>query len=195
VFTLTSFDIFAPRLPVVFCGINPSPAAAATGHNFGSASNRFWRVLHLAGYTPVQLKAVEDRRVLDYGCGITAAVSRATRRASELGRRELAASNGPLLEKLAHYRPDTVAFLGKAAYSALRGSGELAWGPQPERLGGASVWLLPNTSGPQPELHTGPAGRRICRAPPRQSGRLGALECGAFRRLGPVQRLPRHPPR
>jgi TDG/mug DNA glycosylase family protein len=147
VITLTPFDIFAPRLPVVFCGINPSPAAATTGHNFGSVSNRFWRVLHLAGYTPVQLTAEEDRRVLDYGCGITAAVTRATRRASELGRRELAASNGPLLEKLAHYRPDTIAFLGKAAYAALRGSGAIAWGTQPERLGPASVWILPNTSG------------------------------------------------
>jgi len=144
---LAPFDIFAPRLAVVFCGINPSPAAAATGHNFGSASNRFWRVLHLAGYTPVQLKATEDRRVLDYGCGITAAVIRATRRASELGRQELAASNGPLLEKLAHYQPDTIAFLGKAAYAALRGSSPVTWGEQPERLGAASVWILPNTSG------------------------------------------------
>jgi len=144
---LSAFDVLAPGLPVVFCGINPSPAAAATGHNFGSASNRFWRVLHLAGYTPVQLKAVEDRRVLDYGCGITAAVPRATRRAGELGRRELAAANGPLLAKLAHYQPDTVAFLGKAAYAAFRGSGAVTWGAQRERLGGSAVWILPNTSG------------------------------------------------
>jgi TDG/mug DNA glycosylase family protein len=144
---LAPFDVFAPRLAVVFCGINPSPAAAATGHNFGSASNRFWRVLHMAGYTPVQLKAEEDRRVLDYGCGITAAVTRATRRASELGRSELASANGPLLEKLEHYRPDTIAFLGKAAYAALRGSGPVTWGEQPERLGDGAVWILPNTSG------------------------------------------------
>jgi hypothetical protein len=46
---LASFDVLLPDLPVVFCGINPSVEAAATGHNFGSASNRFWRALHLAG--------------------------------------------------------------------------------------------------------------------------------------------------
>jgi G:T/U-mismatch repair DNA glycosylase len=43
-----SYDILAKDLVVVFCGLNPSIEAAATGHNFGSASNRFWRVLHLA---------------------------------------------------------------------------------------------------------------------------------------------------
>lgn len=37
---LSYFDILAPDLPVVFCG-NRSAQAAASGHIFGSASNRF----------------------------------------------------------------------------------------------------------------------------------------------------------
>jgi len=70
---LSAFDILAPGLPVVFCGINPSTQAAASGHNFGSASNHFWPVPHLAGFTPARIAAQNDRRLLGLGCGITAA--------------------------------------------------------------------------------------------------------------------------
>ncbi len=68
---LSYFDILAPGLPVVFCGINPSAQAAASGHNFGSASNRFWPVL-----PPVRLHAREDlRRRTIAACSPSAAAS------------------------------------------------------------------------------------------------------------------------
>jgi TDG/mug DNA glycosylase family protein len=44
-------DIVAPGLSVVFCGLNPGLSAAASGHHFVGRSNRFWRTLHLAGFT------------------------------------------------------------------------------------------------------------------------------------------------
>ncbi|MBW8729265.1 MAG: G/U mismatch-specific DNA glycosylase [Inquilinus limosus] len=143
---LSTFDILAPDLPVVFCGINPSTQAAASGHNFGSASNRFWPVLHLSGFTPERIPAREDRRLLAFGCGITAAVPRATRSAGELRGREIRESGDGLRAKLEHFRPETVAFLGKAAYEAIAG-GKVGWGPQPARFCGAAVWILPNPSG------------------------------------------------
>ncbi|MGO4126684.1 G/U mismatch-specific DNA glycosylase [Inquilinus sp. YAF38] len=143
---LSYFDILAPGLPVVFCGINPSAQAAASGHNFGSASNRFWPVLHLSGFTPERIAARDDRRLLAFGCGITAAVPRATRSAGELRGRELRDSGDGLRAKLEHFRPETVAFLGKAAYEAIAGD-RVDWGPQPSRLSGAAVWILPNPSG------------------------------------------------
>ena len=43
-------DILDHGLVVVFVGINPSPMTAATGHRFAGPSNRFWRVIHLAGW-------------------------------------------------------------------------------------------------------------------------------------------------
>jgi double-stranded uracil-DNA glycosylase len=43
-------DIIADGLKVLFCGINPGMTAAATGHHFAGRSNRFWRVMHLAGF-------------------------------------------------------------------------------------------------------------------------------------------------
>jgi TDG/mug DNA glycosylase family protein len=143
---LSSFDILAPELPVVFCGINPSLQAAVTGHNFGSASNRFWPVLHLSGFTPERIPAAQDRRLLEFGCGITAAVPRPTRSAGELHHREFRASEEAFRAKLEHFRPQTIAFLGKAAYEAIEGD-KVGWGPQSSRFCGAGVWILPNPSG------------------------------------------------
>ena len=62
-------DILTGDLDVIFCGLNPATTAAAAGHNFSSRSNRFWTVLHLAGFTDVRLQPHEERRLLDYGCG------------------------------------------------------------------------------------------------------------------------------
>jgi TDG/mug DNA glycosylase family protein len=140
-------DILAPGLSVIFCGINPATTAAASGHNFSNHSNRFWPVLHRAGFTPIQLRADQERDLLTYGCGITAAAPRATTSAAELSREELAAAIPALERKVAHYAPGTIAFLGKPAWSVIAASRQIAWGPQAVRFGGASVWVLPNPSG------------------------------------------------
>ena len=44
-------DVIAPELAVLFCGINPGLWSAAVGHHFAHPSNRFWKVLHGAGWT------------------------------------------------------------------------------------------------------------------------------------------------
>lgn len=140
-------DVLASGLDVLFCGINPGMAAAASGHNFVGHSNRFWRAIHLAGFTPYRLAAEEDTSLLVYGCGLTAAVDRPTRGASEVTRLELRSAGGALERKVRVYAPRVLAFLGKAAYSAISGRGDISWGRQPERFGGSIVWVLPNPSG------------------------------------------------
>jgi TDG/mug DNA glycosylase family protein len=140
-------DILAPDLAVIFCGINPGRTAADAGHHFVNRSNRFWRVLHAAGFTPSEIPPHEDRSILDYGYGLTTAVARPTRRAGELSRDELALAVPVLERKLLALRPRTVAFLGKAAYGAISSSADVRWGPQSARFASASVWVLPNPSG------------------------------------------------
>jgi TDG/mug DNA glycosylase family protein len=140
-------DILGQNLNVVFCGINPGVAAAAAGHHFLGRGNRFWPVLHLAGFTPHQLTPEEDAGVLAFGLGLTAAVARATNRADQIDKQEFVEAEAALLEKLALYRPRCIAFLGKAAYSAITGRRDVAWGEQPQTFGGARAWILPNPSG------------------------------------------------
>jgi TDG/mug DNA glycosylase family protein len=140
-------DILAPGLQVVFCGLNPGVDAAAAGHHFLGRGNRFWPVLHLAGFTPHLVAPRDDASVLGFGLGLTAAVGRPTSRADQVGADEFAQAAAGLLHKLACAQPQWIAFLGKAAYAAMTGKRQLAWGEQPERFGGARVWILPNPSG------------------------------------------------
>ena len=140
-------DILAPGLSVIFCGINPATTAALSGHHFSSGTNRFWRVLHRSGFTPEQIVPEEDRSILRYGCGLTAAVARPTPGANDLSRLELKQAGAALEKKIRRYAPRVIAFLGKPAFAAITGNNTVTWGRQPEPFGGAFAWVLPNPSG------------------------------------------------
>jgi len=140
-------DILAERLDVVFCGINPGLSAALAGHHFVQRSNRFWRVIHLAGFTPAEIRPENDRTILQHRCGLTTVAPRPTRSAAELSAQEFREAAAQFEQKIAHYAPRFVAFLGKAAYSALSGRPDIAWGAQPAGFGAAAAWVLPNPSG------------------------------------------------
>lgn len=140
-------DLLANGLKVLFCGINPGMTAAATGHHFAGRGNRFWRVLHLAGFTPTEIPAEEDRTLLRYGCGLTAVVERPTARADQLSPDEFTAAAAAFRQKIARHGPRYVAFLGKAAYRGLSGQQDIPWGLQGTRMEGSAVWVLPNPSG------------------------------------------------
>jgi len=142
-----SSDILTDGLNVVFCGINPAATAAQSGHNFSHPSNRFWSVLHRAGFTDDRLRPEQERRLLTYGCGITAVVSRPTTRASDVTTAEIRTA-APLFEaKIRPYAPKTLAFLGKRAVRVMLSGVDLRWGRQPFRIANTPIWLLPNPSG------------------------------------------------
>jgi double-stranded uracil-DNA glycosylase len=140
-------DILAHDLDVIFCGVNPATTAAAAGHNFSSPSNRFWTVLHLAGFTDVRLQPHEERRLLEYRCGLTAVVDRPTRRALDVPLDEFRKARPGFEAKIRRYAPRSVAFLGKRAFSAMMDQPDVAWGIYPAEFAGATAWLLPNPSG------------------------------------------------
>jgi TDG/mug DNA glycosylase family protein len=139
-------DVIAPRLPVLFCGINPGLRASASGHHFDGRGNRFWRVVHLAGFTPMQIAPENDRLALEFGFGLITAVDRPTAGVDDLSKSEIIACVAALDEKIRLHSPRCIAFLGKAPYAAIS-STKVEWGPQPGTFGGASVWVLPNASG------------------------------------------------
>jgi TDG/mug DNA glycosylase family protein len=140
-------DVIAPRLRVLFCGINPSLYSAATGHHFARPGNRFWKTLHAAGFTPRLLAPAEQRALLAHGLGITNLVARATARASELSAAELVAGRRRLVAKVRRLRPAVVAVLGVEAYRHAFAQPRAVLGPQPERVADAALWVLPNPSG------------------------------------------------
>jgi len=132
---------------VLFCGINPGLYSAATGWHFARPGNRFWPALHLSGFTPRLLAPCEQDQLPALGLGITNLVPRATAQAAELDDAELRAGREHLAALTRSYRPRVVAIAGVTAYRTAFGQKGATTGPQPDRLGGARLWVLPNPSG------------------------------------------------
>ena len=108
-------DVAAPRLRVLFCGINPGLYSAATGYHFARPGNRFWPAVHRAGFTPRQLRPAEQRELLAYRLGITNLVARGTARADELTADEIVEGGAILAAKVRRLRPAWLAVLGVSA--------------------------------------------------------------------------------
>ncbi len=140
-------DVIAPGLRVLFVGINPGLYSGAVGHHFARPGNRFWKALHLAGFTDGILSPFDERRLLDAGLGITNLVNRATATADRLDDDELREGARRLRRKICRYRARVVAFLGISAYRVAFERPDAAIGPQDERICGSRVWVLPNPSG------------------------------------------------
>jgi double-stranded uracil-DNA glycosylase len=132
---------------VLFTGINPGLYSAATGWHFARPGNRFWPALHASGFTPRQLNPSEQAELTRYGLGITNVAPRATAQAAELTPAELREGAVRLRALVAARRPSVVAIAGVTAYRTAFARPKALLGPQPEPLGAARLWILPNPSG------------------------------------------------
>lgn len=134
---------------MLFCGVNPGRWSGAVGHHFAHPGNRFWKVLQAAGFTPELLSPSDGARLVECGAGITNLVERTTARAADVAPGELRQGAARLEGKVRRWRPRVVAVLGLSAYRSAFGRPHAEVGEQPEGLGGAVLWALPNPSGLQ----------------------------------------------
>ena len=133
---------------MVFCGLYLATTAAAAGHNFSSRSNRFWTVLHLAGFTDVRLQPHEERRLLDYWMR-SHCCRRPTNEADDwrvAGRIQEGAA-GLRSQDLALCPPFDRLSRQARAFSAMIDQPDVEWGRHPTRCAGRTAWLLPNPGG------------------------------------------------
>jgi TDG/mug DNA glycosylase family protein len=141
-------DCVKPPVRVLFVGINPGVRSALTGHHFAGFSNRFWNLLFESGLVPERLRAEDDRRLPEWGYGITNLVARPSPGIDTLTRDEYLAGVGVLRRKVRRWQPTVVAFVGVTLYRAIfEVRGPVTLGLQRERLDGARVFVLPNPSG------------------------------------------------
>jgi len=137
-------DLLRPGLSVVFCGTAAGSASARARAYYAGTGNAFWPTLHETGLTPVQLKPSEYQRLPEFGIGLTDICKVLHGSDEEVGTAEFDVSGLQL--RIAEAEPDNLAFNGKnAARAALEQN--VAYGLQEERIGGATVWVLPSTSG------------------------------------------------
>ena len=140
-------DILAPGLDVVFCGTAPGERSAARGHYFAGHGNRFWNFLHESGLTDELLAPEDDRRLPEFGIGLTDLV----KDAAQSHDRGLDFSGTPELERrLLPAAPRWVAFAGiTAGAQAVKVFGALRprHGAQDWTVAGARVFVVTNPSG------------------------------------------------
>jgi TDG/mug DNA glycosylase family protein len=141
-------DCVRTPLRLLFVGINPGVRSAVTGHHFAGYSNRFWRLLHESGLTPELLHAEHDRRLPEWGYGVTNLIPRPTPGIDTLRPEEYLEGARVLRRKVRRWQPEIVAFVGVTLYRSVFGvRTPIVLGLQAELLEGARVFVLPNPSG------------------------------------------------
>lgn len=121
-----------------------------TGHHFAGYSNRFWKLLYESRLVDEPITYADDRRLPEWGYGMTNLVARPTPGIDTLRPDEYVAGARALRRKVRRLKPEIVAFIGVTLYRAVferRPSQPVALGLQSERLEGAAVFVLPNPSG------------------------------------------------
>ncbi len=140
-------SVLARDLRVLFCGINPGLYSGATGWHFARPGNRFWKVLHRAGFTDRELHPSEQGLLPHFGLGITNLVNRTTASAAELSVDELRVGGERVRVVVREWAPDWLAVVGVSAYRVAFGAPTARIGRQALTLGRTKVWVLPNPSG------------------------------------------------
>ena len=143
-------DCIRPGVRVLLVGINPGIRSATIGHHFAGHSNRFWKLLFESGLVPEPIFTEDDRRLPEWGFGITNLIARPTPGIDTLRRAEYAAGVRTLGKKVRRWKPPVVAFIGVTLFRMAFGKrpgAPLALGLQRELFEGARVFVLPNPSG------------------------------------------------
>ncbi|MGA3294505.1 MAG: mismatch-specific DNA-glycosylase [Candidatus Acidiferrales bacterium] len=139
-------DYLRKGMKMILVGCNPGDRSARVGHYYAGRANQFWPMMYESGVIPEPLGYQDDRRVLEFGIGMTDLVKRPTRGIEEIERREFAEGRVLLAQKLEELRPRVIAFNGKMTYEKFMGR-PCKLGLQKARLYGAHVFVLPSTSG------------------------------------------------
>ena len=127
--------------------------SATTGHHFAGPTNRFWRLLYESGIVPEPVTHEDDVRLPQWGIGMTNLVARPTPGIDTLRPGEYLEGWAILEKKIAHFRPEIVAFVGVTMYRALwrvighTEAPEIRPGFQKATIHGARLFVLPNPSG------------------------------------------------
>ena len=139
-------DYLRRGMRLVVVGCNPGERSARVGHYYAGRGNQFWPLLYDSGVLPELLDYKDDKRVIEFGMGLTDLVKRPTRGVEEIEREEFAEGRILLARKLEEFTPKVIAFNGKIVFEKFA-QRACKLGLQKEPLYGAHVFVLPSTSG------------------------------------------------
>ena len=138
-------DYLRNGMKLIIVGCNPGDRSARVGHYYAGRGNEFWPLLYDSGVIPELLDHHDDKRMIEFGIGLTDLVKRPTRGVEELKREEFAEGRIVLAQKLEQYAPQVIAFNGLGTFENFA-QRPCKPGLQKARLYGAQVFVLPSTS-------------------------------------------------
>jgi len=133
-------------MKLIIVGCNPGEHSVRAGHYYAGRGNTFWELLHKGGVIPEPIDYRDDRRIIEFGVGLTDLVKRPTKSVGDLTREDFAEGRVMLSQKLEELAPHVVAFPGKPNYERYS-QRKCALGLQKESLYGARIFVLPSASG------------------------------------------------
>jgi len=137
-------DYLRKGMKLVIVGCNPTESSVRAGHYYAGRGNPFWPLLYDSGVVPEPFDYPDDRRIIEFGIGLTDLVKRPTKSIEELEREDFAEGRFVLSRKLEEFLPRVVAFNGKLPYEQFA-QRKCKYGVQKELLYGARVYVLPTT--------------------------------------------------
>ncbi|NLN96176.1 MAG: mismatch-specific DNA-glycosylase [Bacteroidales bacterium] len=137
-------DLLKENLKVVFCGTAAGNRSAQQEAYYAGCGNKFYCVLHHAGFTPVQLIPSQYEQLIDYGIGLTDLVKQKSGMDKDLKQEDYNISD--FNEKIEKYKPQFVCFNGKEAAKKYFGVEKIDYGLQNECLGETKFFVAPSTS-------------------------------------------------
>jgi len=138
-------DYLRNGMKMIIVGCNPGDRSARVGHYYAGRGNEFWPLLYDSRVIPELLDHRDDKRMIEFGIGLTDLVKRPTRGVEELKREEFAEGRILLSQKLEQFAPQVIAFNGVGTFENFA-QRPCKPGLQKERLYGAQVFVLPSTS-------------------------------------------------
>lgn len=109
-------DYLRKGMKLVIVGCNPSESSVRVGHYYAGRVNQFWPVLYKGGVVPEPFDYHDDKRVIEFGIGLTDLVKRPTKTTAELTREDFAEGRIVLSQRLGEFTPHVIAFNGKLAF-------------------------------------------------------------------------------
>lgn len=131
-------------MKLVIVGCHPTESSVRVGHYYAGRDNEFWPLLFEGGVVPEPFDYRDDKRVIEFGIGLTDLVKRPSKTAEEISREDFAEGRIVLSQKLEEFTPRVVAFNGRLAYEQFA-QRRCKYGLQKELLYGARVFVLPAT--------------------------------------------------
>lgn len=142
-------DVLQENLKVVFCGTAKGKTSALKGFYYAGRGNKFYQILHDAGFTDKRLLPSDCYDIHRYGIGLTDLVH------SQYGNdKQIQKENYEVelfIEKMKQFQPRYVGFTSKAAASFALGyqgiTQHIRYGLQDQHIGNTALFVLPSTSG------------------------------------------------